>query len=401
MATVATDTVALTAQQELVRDSIRDICSEFDDEYWREKDRAAEYPTEFVTELADHGWLGILVPEAYGGAGMGTAEVVVMMEEIAASGGGFAAAQAIHGGIYNSVPIVRHGSDELKERLLPDVAAGDVAIQSLGLTEPNAGSDSTSIETFAEEQEGEYVINGQKIWISRVDASDYLLVVARTTPKSAAEKRTKGISMFLVDIDDAVDAGTLTMRSIPKSASNAVGASELWFDDLRVPADNLVGERGNGFYQLLDGLNEERLVIAAECLGLGELAIRTGVDYANERVVFDRPIGMNQAIQHPLAKAYAELQAAKQLTYSAASAVDGESGRGVGAQANMAKYLAAEAAFAGADAAVQAHGGFGVAREYDVERYFREARLTRLVPITQELVLNYVGENVLGLPRSY
>ncbi|ELY38982.1 acyl-CoA dehydrogenase family protein [Natronorubrum tibetense] len=401
MATVATDTVALTAQQELVRESIRDICSEFDEEYWREKDRAAEYPTEFVTELADHGWLGILVPEAYGGAGMGTAEVVVMMEEIAASGGGFAAAQAIHGGIYNSVPIVRHGSEELKERLLPAVAEGDVAIQSLGLTEPNAGSDSTSIETVAEEQEGEYVINGQKIWISRVDASDYLLVVARTTPKSAAEKRTKGISMFLVDIDDAVDAGTLTMRSIPKTASNAVHAYELWFDDLRAPADNLVGERGNGFYQLLDGLNEERLVIAAECLGLGELAIQTGVDYANERVVFDRPIGMNQAIQHPLAKAYAELQAAKQLTYSAASAVDEESGRAVGAQANMAKYLAAEAAFAAADAAVQAHGGFGVAREYDVERYLREARLTRLVPITQELVLNYVGENVLGLPRSY
>ncbi len=401
MATVATDTVALTAQQELVRESIRDICSEFDEEYWREKDRAAEYPTEFVTELADHGWLGILVPEAYGGAGMGTAEVVVMMEEIAASGGGFAAAQAIHGGIYNSVPIVRHGSEELKERLLPAVAEGDVAIQSLGLTEPNAGSDSTSIETVAEEQEGEYVINGQKIWISRVDASDYLLVVARTTPKSAAEKRTKGISMFLVDIDDAVDAGTLTMRSIPKTASNAVHAYELWFDDLRAPADNLVGERGNGFYQLLDGLNEERLVIAAECLGLGELAIQTGVDYANERMVFDRPIGMNQAIQHPLAKAYAELQAAKQLTYSAASAVDEESGRAVGAQANMAKYLAAEAAFAAADAAVQAHGGFGVAREYDVERYLREARLTRLVPITQELILNYVGENVLGLPRSY
>lgn len=401
MATVATDTVALTAQQELVRESIRDICSEFDDEYWREKDRAAEYPAEFVTALGDHGWLGILVPEEYGGAGMGTAEVVVMMEEIAASGGGFAAAQAIHGGIYNTVPIVRHGSEEIKERLLPAVAEGDVAIQSLGLTEPNAGSDSTSIETVAEKQGEEYAIDGQKIWISRVDASDYLLVVARTTPKSAAEKRTKGMSMFLVDIDEAVDAGTLTMRSIPKTASNAVHAYELWFDDLRVPAANLVGERGNGFYQLLDGLNEERLVIAAECLGLGELAIRKGVDYANERVVFDRPIGKNQAIQHPLAKAYAEIQAAKQLTYNAASAVDGESGRAVGAQANMAKYLAAEAAFAAADAAVQAHGGFGVAREYDVERYLREARLTRLVPITQELVLNYVGENVLGLPRSY
>ncbi|WP_121743430.1 acyl-CoA dehydrogenase family protein [Natronorubrum halophilum] len=401
MATVGTDTVALSAQQQLVRESIRDICSEFDDEYWREKDRANEYPTEFVTKLGEHGWLGVLIPEEYGGAGMGTAEVVVMMEELAASGGGFAAAQAIHGGIYNSVPIVRYGSEELKERLLPGVADGDVAIQSLGLTEPNAGSDSTSIETFAEKDGEEYVINGQKIWISRVDASDYLLLVARTTPKSSVDKRTKGISMFLVDVQEALDDGTLTMNAIPKSASNAVHAYELWFDDLCVPADSLVGERGNGFYQLLDGLNEERLVIAAECLGLGELAIQKGVDYANERTVFDRPIGKNQAIQHPLAKAYAEVQAAKQLTYNAANVVDEETGTAVGAQANMAKYLAAEAAFAAADAAVQTHGGFGVAREYDVERYFREARLTRLVPITQELALNYVGENVLGLPRSY
>ncbi|QFU81805.1 acyl-CoA dehydrogenase family protein [Natronorubrum aibiense] len=401
MATVATDTIELSEQQQLVRENIRDICSEFDDEYWREKDRASEYPDEFVTTLGEHGWLGVLVPEEYGGAGMGTAEVVVMMEEIAASGGGFAAAQAIHGGIYNSVPIVRHGSDELKERLLPDVAAGDVAIQSLGLTEPNAGSDSTSIETVAEQRDGEYVINGQKIWTSRVDASDYLLVVARTTPKSEVEKRTRGISMFLVNVHDALDAGTLEMKSIPKTASSAVHAYELWLDDLRVPADNLIGERGNGFYHLLDGLNEERLVIAAECLGLGELAVQKGVDYANEREVFNRPIGQNQAIQHPLAKAYAEIQAAKQLTYNAATVVEGESGAAVGAQANMAKYLSAEAAFTAADAAVQAHGGFGVAREYDVERYFREARLTRLVPITQELVLNYIGENVLGLPRSY
>jgi acyl-CoA dehydrogenase len=401
MVTVATDTIELSEQQQLVRESIRDICSEFDDEYWREKDRAAEYPHEFVTTLGDHGWLGVLVPEAYGGAGMGTAEVVVMMEEIAASGGGFAAAQAIHGGIYNSVPIVRHGSDELKEQLLPSVADGDVAIQSLGLTEPNAGSDSTSIETVAEKHDDEYVINGQKIWTSRVDASDYLLVVARTTPKSEVEKRTRGISMFLVDVQDALEAETLEMKAIPKTASNAVHAYELWFDELHVPADNLIGERGNGFYHLLDGLNEERLVIAAECLGLGELAIQKGVEYANERVVFDQPIGQNQAIQHPLAKAYAEVQAAKQLTYNAATTVEGESGTAVGAQANMAKYLAAEAAFAAADAAVQTHGGFGVAREYDVERYFREARLTRLVPITQELVLNYIGENVLGLPRSY
>jgi acyl-CoA dehydrogenase len=400
MATVATDIVELSEQQLLVRDSIRDVCSEFNDDYWREKDYLEEYPTEFVNALGAHGWFGVLIPEEYGGAGMGTPEVVVMMEEIAASGG-FAAAQAIHGGIYNSVPIVRHGSDELKERLLPDVADGSVAIQSFGLTEPNAGSDSTSIETVAEREDDEYVINGQKIWTSRIDASDYIVLVTRTTPKADAEKRTKGISLFLVGIQDALDAGVLEMEAIPKSASNAVHAYELWFDDLRVSAANLVGEEGNGFYHVLDGLNEERLVIAAECLGLGKLAIQRGVEYAIERVVFDRPIGKNQAIQHPLTKAYAELQAAKQLTYSAADVVDEDSGKAVGARANMSKYLAAEAAFAAADAAVQAHGGFGVAREYDVERYFREARLTRLVPITQELVLNYLGENVLGLPRSY
>ncbi|WP_416841409.1 acyl-CoA dehydrogenase family protein [Haloferax sp. DFSO52] len=401
MKTVTSGSVELSAQQRLVRDSIRDICDDFDDEYWRKKDEDGEYPTEFVAELGAHGWFGVLIPEEYGGAGMGTPEVVVMMEEIAAAGGGFAAAQSIHGGIYNSVPIVRYGSDEMKNELLPSVAAGETAIQSFGLTEPNAGSDSTSIETFAEKQGEEYVINGQKIWTSRVDASDYIVLVARTTPKSEVEKRTRGISMFLVNIDDAVSAGSLEMKAIPKSASNAVHAYELWFNDLRLSADCLIGKEGNGFYQVLDGLNEERLVIAAECIGLGELAIERGVEYAKERVVFGRQIGQNQAIQHPLAKAYAEIQAAKMLTYNAAAIVDEDTGAAVGAQANMAKYLAAEAAFAAADAAVQTHGGFGVASEYDVERYFREARLTRLVPITQELVLNYLGEKVLGLPRSY
>jgi acyl-CoA dehydrogenase len=332
---------------------------------------------------------------------MGTPESVVMMEEIARSGGGFTASQAVHGGIYNSVPIVRYGSEALKRAVLPAVARGETSIQAFGLTEPNAGSNSTAIETFAERDGDDYLVNGQKIWTSRVDASDYILVVARTTPLEAVRKRTRGISMFLVDIDAAVEAGQLEMKPIPKSASNAVHAFELWFEDLRVPADRLVGEEGSGFYQVLDGLNEERLVIAAECVGLGELAVDRAVDYANEREVFGRPIGQNQAIQHPLAKAYAQVQAAKQLTYSAASAVDTDTGTAVGARANMAKYLASEAAFAAADAAVQTHGGFGVATEYDVERYFREARLTRLVPITQELVLNYLGEKVLGLPRSY
>jgi acyl-CoA dehydrogenase len=398
---VSHDTVELTESQRLVRESVRDICSDFGDEYWRECDREGRYPREFVDALADHGWFGILLPEAYGGVGMGTPEAAVMMEEIAASGGGFSGAQAVHGGIYNSVPLVKYGDESTKEELLPAVADGEVAIQAFGLTEPNAGSDSTAMETFAERDGGEYVVNGQKIWTSRVEASDYILLMARTTPREDAEKRTRGISMFLVDIEDARDQGALETRQIPKTASNAVHAHQLWFENLRIPAGNLVGEEGAGFYQMLEGLNEERLVIAAECVGLGELAMDAGVDYATQREVFGRPIGQNQAIQHPLAEAYAHVHAAKSVVYDAATVVDESEGREVGARANVAKVLDAKAAFEAADAAVQTHGGFGVAREYDVERYLREARLTRLVPITQELVLNYLGEKVLGLPRSY
>jgi acyl-CoA dehydrogenase len=390
----------LTEEQRLVQRSIREICEDFDRTYWRECARAGEYPHEFVDVLGERGWLGVLVPEEYGGAGMDTPEVVVMMEEIAANGGGFSAAQAIHGGIYNTVPLVKYGSDELKQEILPSVATGETSIQSFGLTEPNAGSDSTSIETRAEREGDEYVINGQKIWTSRVDTSDYLVLVARTTPKAAVEKKTRGISMFLVDIEDAESQGALDIEAIPKSVSESVHSFECWFDGLRVPAANLIGEEGEGFYQVLDGLNEERLAIAAECIGLGELAIERGVEYARDREVFGRAVGSNQAIQHPLAAAHADVQAAKHLTYDAAERTTEES-ETVGGWANMAKYLAAEACFAAADAAVQTHGGFGVAREYDVERYFREARLTRIVPITQQLALNYIGENVLGLPRSY
>ena len=397
----AMETVDLSEEQRLVQKSIREICENFGPEYWREKDREEEFPAEFVDTLAEEGWLGALVPEEYGGPGMTTSEVAVMMEEIAASGGGFAAAQAIHGGIYNVPPIVNYGSEAMKEELLPKLARGEIAIQSLGLTEPNAGSDSTSIETFAERDGDEYVINGQKIWISRVDATDYIVLMARTTPKSEVEKRTEGISMFLVDVDAVREQGTFDMKPIPKTASNAVHSYELWFEDMRVPAENLIGEEGEGFYQVLDGLNEERVVIAAECIGLAEAAIMAGVDYANEREVFDRPIGKNQAIQHPLAEAFAHTTAAKQVVYNATEAIHGADRRMAGVHANTAKYLAAEAAFEAADIAVQAHGGFGVAREYDVERYMREARLTRLVPIAQELVLNYLGTKALGLPRSY
>jgi acyl-CoA dehydrogenase len=393
--------VDLTESQRLVRDGVREVCAEFDDAYWRRNDREKRYPTEFVDLLGENGWLGVLLPEEYGGAGMGTPETVVMMEEIAASGGGFATAQAVHGGVYNSVPIVNHGSEELKEELLPSVAAGETSIQAFGLTEPNAGSDSTSIQTVAERDGDEYVIDGQKIWTSRLDHSDYLLLVARTTPKEDVEKKTRGISTFLVDLADAKRQDAIEAERIPKTASTAVHAFEVWFDGLRVPAGNLVGEEGEGFYQVLDGLNEERLVIAAECIGLGEVALERGVEYAAEREVFDRPIGKNQAVQHPLAESYMHLQAAKELTYAAATRAGTEDTTTTGTLANTAKYLAAEACFEAADAAVQAHGGFGVAREYDVERFFREARLTRLVPITQQLALNYVAENELRLPRSY
>ncbi|MDS0475072.1 acyl-CoA dehydrogenase family protein [Natrinema sp. 1APR25-10V2] len=395
------DAVALTESQQLVRSSIRDICSDFDHEYWRRRADDGEYPHEFVDALTDHGWMGILLPEEYGGAGMGTQETVVMMEEIAANGGGFSAAQAVHGGVYNSVPIVEYASEEIKRDLLPKVADGEASIQAFGLTEPNAGSNSPAIETRAEQDGDEYVVNGQKIWTSRVDVSDYIVLVARTTPLEEVEKRTRGISMFLVDLEDAMDQGALEMEAIPKSASDFVHSFELWFDDLRVPEENLIGVEGNGFYQVLDGLNEERLVIAAECIGLGRLALERAVQYANDREVFDRPIGKNQAIQHPLAEAYARLQAAKQLTYNAADRAASDEDVDLGAYANAAKFLAADAAYEAADAAVQTHGGFGIATEYDVERYFREARLTRLVPITQQLALNYLGENVLGLPRSY
>ncbi len=395
------DSLTLTEEQRLVRTSIRDLCSDFDAEYWRERDREGEYPSDFVDQLAEHGWLGILIPEEYGGAGMGTSEVVVMMEEIAASGGGFSGPQAIHGGIYNSVPLVKYGSEAMKEDLLPRVARGEAKIQAFGLTEPNAGSNSTAMETSAERDGDEYVVNGQKIWISRVDQSDYIVLMARTTPLDEVEKRTRGISMFLVDLEEAYEQDALEIQAIPKTASNFVHSYEMWFTDLRVPAENLIGEEGRGFYQVLDGLNEERLVIAAECIGLGEAALERAIEYANEREVFGGPIGANQGIQHPIADAYAQVFAAKQLVYGAADELDELPQKDAGARANVAKYLAAEACFAAADAAVQTHGGFGVAREYDVERYFREARLTRLVPITQQLALNYLGETVLGLPRSY
>ncbi|QLG64148.1 acyl-CoA dehydrogenase family protein [Halorarum salinum] len=393
--------VEVTERQRAFRRDVRELCSGFDDAYWRERAAAGEYPHEFVDALADAGLLGLLVPEEYGGAGRSTVEAVIMMEEIAANGGGFGAAQAVHGGLYNSVPLVKYADPETKAELLPKVAAGEVSIQALGLTEPAAGSESTAIRTTATREGDEYVVDGRKLWTSRVDVSDYLLLVARTTPREDVEKPTRGLSLLLVDLEDAEGQGALTMEPIAKTAGEFVTSFELAFDGLRIPVDDLVGTADEGFYHVLDGLNEERLVVAAECVGLGELAVERGAAYAREREVFGRPIGTNQAVQHPLAAAHARVQAAREFTYASARMADELPRRELGARANTAKYLAAEACFDAADAAVQAHGGRGVAREFDVERYLREARLTRLVPVTQQLALNYVAETVLDLPRSY
>ena len=400
MADTWRDDVRLTDDQRRVRDEIRVICAAFDDGYWRERDAAGEYPHEFVERLGEAGWLGVLVPEAYGGKGYGTEESVAMLGEIAASGAGFSGAQTVHAAVYNSAPLVNHGSEAMKEELLPRVARGEAWIQCFSLTEPETGSDSTAMRTQALREGEEYVVHGEKLWTSRIDVSDYLVLAARTTPREETARKTEGISLFLVDVERGIESGAIELEEIEKTVSGVVSSFRVTYDGLRIPRENLIGEEDRGFYHVLDGLNEERLVIAAECVGLGELAIVRGVAYANEREVFDRRIGANQAIQHPLAAAHSRVQAAKLYTYDAARRTEADR-ETVGARANTAKYLAAEAAFEAADAAVQTHGGRGVAREYDVERYFREARLTRLVPITQELALNYIGERVLGLPRSY
>lgn len=403
MSTSWPEMVELSDQQRLVQRNIREICDDFDAEYWREKEQSAEYPHEFVDTLIEHGWLGIHVPEELGGVGMGISEAVVMLEEIASSPGGGTAVSAVQGAIYALRPVVEYGSEQQKSELVPKFMNGEELLLSMAVTEPNAGSDTLSIETSAERDGDIYRINGQKIWTSRANITDYILLIARTTPKEEVEKRTRGLSMFLIDKERALESGGLTMESIPKAVALANPAFELWFDDLEVPADALVGAEDEGFYQLLDGLNGERVVVAAGTLGVGQIALQRAVEYANEREIFDRPIGKNQAIQHPLAKAYVHLQGAKSVIYRTAKKVDAEGGdkREIGAYANTAKYLAAEAAFEAADAAVQTHGGFGVAKEYDVERYFMETRLQRLAPVAQELVLNHISEKVLGLPRSY
>ena len=385
---------ALTEDQELIRSGVATLAKSFDDRYWMERDQAHEFPTEFYRAIADGGWLGVTIPTAYGGHGLGITEASLVVEEVARSGGGMNAASSIHMSIFGMQPVVVHGSASLKERTLPRIATGDLHV-CFGVTEPDAGSDTTRITTFARRDGDSYIVNGRKVWISKALESEKILLLTRTTALSEVGRRTDGMTLFLTDLDrDHVD-----IRPIPKMGRNAVSSNELFIDDLRVPVEDRVGEEGQGFRYLVDGLNPERMLIAAEALGIGRAALDRAVAYGNERVVFDRPIGMNQGLQFPLADAVARLDAAELMLRKATWLYD--QGQPCGREANTAKYLCADAGYAAADRALQTLGGMGYAEEYHVARYFREARLMRIAPISQEMVLAYLGTQVLGLPRSY
>ena len=387
---------ALTNDQQSIRDSIEKVCADFGPEYWLNIDREGGFPEEFVKAIADGGWLGIAMPESVGGAGLGITEASIMMQAIAESGAGFSGASAVHLNIFGLNPVVVAGNDEQRERFLPPLIAGkDRAC--FGVTEPNAGLDTTSIETFAEKTAGgDYVVNGRKLWTSTAQTANKILLLARTTPKDAVgSKRAAGMSLFYTDLDRT----HVEVREIEKMGRKAVDSNAVFIDGLPIPKENLIGEEGRGFYYLLHGLNPERIMIAAEAVGLGRAALRRAVDYANEREVFGRHIGQNQAIAHPLAKSWAELEAADLMTFKAAALYD--NGEECGAEANAAKYLAGEACFTACERAVMTHGGMGYAKEYHVERYLRESFISRIAPVSREMILNFLSEKVLGLPRSY
>jgi acyl-CoA dehydrogenase len=378
-----------------LRAAIRKACSQFDDAYWRAHDEAHEFPWEFYRVLAAGGWIGIAIPEEFGGGGAGITEASILMEEIAASGAGMNGCSAIHLSVFGMNPVVAHGSDEMKKKYLPRVAAGDLHV-AFGVTEPDAGTDTTRIKTRARRDGDHYVVHGQKVWTTKAPYCEKVLLLVRTSDPGPGDRKTDGLTLLLADLQvpEHVD-----IRPIPKAGRNAVVSCEVRYDGLPVSVEDRVGEEGEGFTYLLDGLNPERILIASEALGLGRVALERAVRYAKERVVFDRPIGQNQAIAHPLAEAYTRLHAAELAVREASWRYD--NGLPCGKEANMAKWLAAEAGFFAADRAMQTHGGFGYAKEYDVERYWREARLMGLAPIAQEMVLNFVSEKVLGLPRSY
>lgn len=384
----------LTEDQTLIQNAVRDLAAKFDDQYWMEKDQAHEFPTEFYNAFADGGWLGITTPEEFGGQGFGITEASILLQEVAASGAGMNGASSMHLSIFGMHPVIKHGSDEMKAENLPRIVDGSLHV-CFGVTEPGAGLDTTKITTFAKRDGSDYLVNGRKVWISKAVESEKVLLLTRTAKFEDSPRKTDGLTLFLTDLDpDHVD-----IRPIAKMGRNAVTSNELFIDDLRVPEAHRVGEEGQGFKYILDGLNPERCLVAAEALGIGRAALNRGVRYANEREVFGRPIGMNQGIQFPFADSLARLDAAELILRKATWLYD--QGLPCAREANMAKYLCADAGFDAADRALQAHGGMGYAEEYHVARYFREARLTRIAPLSQEMVLNFLGEHVLGLPRSY
>jgi acyl-CoA dehydrogenase len=384
---------AVPAELNEIRAAVRELCTQFPGEYWRalEPDR---YPEEFVQTLTEHGWLAVLIPEEYGGAGLGLAAASVILEEINASG---CNAGACHAQMYTMGTILRHGSDDQKQRFLPKIASGELRLQAFGVTEPTVGSDTTRIQTSAQRVDGGYVIKGQKIWTSRALYSDLMLLLARTTPFDEVEKKTEGLSTFLVDMKQAVAKGTMTIRPVKTLMNHAT--TEIFLDGVEVPADALIGEEGQGFRYILDGMNAERILIAAECVGDGRWFVDKASAYASERVVFGRPVGQNQGVQFPIARAHAAIEAADLMRQKAAWLF--EQGLPCGPEANMAKLLGSEASWQAANACLDAYGGFGFAEEYDVERKFRETRLYSIAPVSNNLVLAYLGQHVLGLPRSY
>jgi acyl-CoA dehydrogenase len=376
-----------------LREGVRALCAQFDSAYWQQVDEARAYPEAFVDALTKAGWMAALIPEQYGGSGLSLTEATVIMEEVSRSGGN---PGCCHGQMYNMNTLLRNGSEAQKKKYLPKIASGELRMQAMGVTEPTAGTDTTKIKTVAVKKGDRYVVNGQKVWTSRLQHSDLMILLARTTPLVEVKKKSDGMSVFLVEKKEALGKG-LTMRPIRNMVNHET--NEVFLDNLEIPVDNLIGEEGKGFGYILDGLNAERILIAAECIGDGHWFVQRATQYAKERVVFDRPIGQNQGVQFPIAEAYMEVEAADLMRYKAAALYDAK--RHCGAEANMAKHLAAKASWEAANVCLQTHGGFGFAAEYDVERKFRETRLYLVAPISTNLILSYVAEHVLGLPRSF
>ena len=384
---------ALTEQQELIRKEVAALARSFSLDYWLEKDRKAEYPLDWVKRFAEAGWLGMIVPEAYGGSGLGVTEGALMLHEICAAGAGTSGASPIHFYLFTPMPLIKHGAEPLKRAYLPRIASGEI-VMSFGVTEPNAGTDTSRVQTRAVRQGDRFVVDGRKVWNTNAQHATHIMLLARTAPRDPA-KPFAGLTLFFTEFDRA----RITVREIEKLGRAAVDSNEIFIDGLEVPAENVVGEVGRGFHHLLDSLNPERIFTGIEAVGIGRAALERAVRYAKERVVFDRPIGQNQAIAHPLALAWAKLEAAEAMCLKAAWLFD--HGRPCGAEANTAKLLAAEAGFEACDAALQTHGGYGYAKEFYVERLWREIRLYKIAPVSQQMVLNYLAEHVLGLPRSY